>query len=240
MGRRISGINVDLTLGNSQFNREMTNSNGRVIGFGQSMRTMSHSAVSDVQATSGALRVMEGGLANNLRAAERFTASVLGLGPILQKAFPLIGGIAFLDLMVKMGDEAKKFYQENRDAPEKMAGAWRTLATSGKMSNDELAVSIDKVNLEIARLEGKRQNTLKRLLDEAKVSADKLTQSLTSTFREFSKFLEENSVSAWRQFTGEGSTYDVRMMAGGHIGTAGIRTKLEDAAKPGNLDHSQG
>ncbi len=233
--RSAGSIRISLTAGTAEFIEGMDRANAKVTQFGTNMRQAGAHGVSAVQATSGALRVMEGGLNNNLRAAERFAANVLGLGPILQAAFPLIGGLAFIGLLTKMGEEAKKFYEEMRDAPEKMAGAWRTMSGAGKLSNDELAVSIDKVNLEIAKLEGRRQNTLKLMLDEAKVSADKLASSLTKAFGEFAKFLDENKVGAWRQFTGEGSTYDVRMMAGGHTGTAGIQDKLDAAQKAGTL-----
>src|ERR1035441_3389508 len=43
---------------------------------------------------------MEGTWTNNLRASERFLANVLGLGPILQKAFPIIGGLDFVGMTV--------------------------------------------------------------------------------------------------------------------------------------------
>jgi hypothetical protein len=54
-------------------------------------------------AASAAIRVLEGGMNNNVRAAERFLSTTLGLGPALQVLFPIAGGIAFLDILFKMG-----------------------------------------------------------------------------------------------------------------------------------------
>ena len=50
-------------------------------------------AVSEIQATSGALRVFEG--SGGIRAAERFIATTLGIGTAMQAIFPIVGAIAF-------------------------------------------------------------------------------------------------------------------------------------------------
>jgi hypothetical protein len=78
--------------------------------------------LSDVQAISGGLRTMEG---TALRAAERF-AAFAGLGPLFQTLFPVLGAIAFAEILVKVGgqlselkdkmqgltDKSKTFYQQ--------------------------------------------------------------------------------------------------------------------------------
>ena len=142
-------------------------------------------------------------------------------------------------MLTEIGIKTFEIFKELRDAPEKMAGAWRSFAGPMKLTNDELAVSLDKVNMEIEKLEGKRRNTLKLMLDEAKVSADKLASSLDKTFRELAKVLEENKPGWIARTLGEGSTYNARMMAGGFTGTAGIQTKLEEAGRPATLKIAQ-
>lgn len=60
--------------------------------------------VTDLQATSGALRVLEGNFGTNVRAAENFLVKVLGLGPVMRLAFPIVGAIALigvLDILVE-------------------------------------------------------------------------------------------------------------------------------------------
>ncbi|MBV9762100.1 MAG: hypothetical protein JO340_16165 [Acidobacteriaceae bacterium] len=51
-------------------------------------------------AASGALRELEGHIP--IRAAERFLATTLGLGPVLQAAFPIVGAVAMVDVIESM------------------------------------------------------------------------------------------------------------------------------------------
>lgn len=67
-------------------------------------------AVSQISATSGAIRVFEGNMP--IRAVENFLAKTLGLGPAIAAAFPLIGGIAFAELLVHVGKKVHELYQE--------------------------------------------------------------------------------------------------------------------------------
>jgi len=56
-------------------------------------------------AASGVVRALEGGMNNNIRAAERFLTTTLGLGPILQTLFPIAGALAFVDILGRMGEK---------------------------------------------------------------------------------------------------------------------------------------
>jgi hypothetical protein len=237
--RKAGVIQISLNAGTAAFLADMDKANAKIIQFGQKAREAGSHTVSSMQASSAAIRLLENPMGSNIRAVERFLATTLKLGPVLQNAFPIAGGLAFGFMLAEQAEHVTKFFKDIRDANEKAAGAWRALGSAGRLSNDELRVSIDRVNLEIAKLEGKRENTLKLMLDEARVAADHLGQSLNKAFAEFSKFADENSVGAFRQFLGEGSTYDVRMMAGGNTGTAGIQTKLERAGLEGAVKIGQ-
>lgn len=230
-------ITIDLDLGTAKFVAEMQRANTKVADFASGTRSSLRGAASEfqslgthgvtgVQAVSGTLRVLEGGITNNLRAAERFTANILGLGPILQAAFPIIGGIAFIGVVGKMGEEVHKFYTEIRDAPEKVAGAWRALNAPLRATNDELLVTNDRLANEIAKLEGRHQNTLKVALDEARVSADKLGDSLDKDLKGISKVLEEHDVGLMRQIVGESSTKGLKEEFGGKGGSGGYIEQL--------------
>ena len=107
-------IVINLSAGTSQFIMDMEKANASVKRWGASTQQAGAHGVSSMQATSASLRVLEGGFTNNLRAAERFTASVLGLGPMLQAAFPVIGAIAFTGLIIRLGEELKKVYAQSR------------------------------------------------------------------------------------------------------------------------------
>jgi hypothetical protein len=69
-----------------------------------------HVGVTEIQATSGALRVLEG--SGGIRAAERFLTMIPGIGSALQAAFPVVGAIALSAALLKMGEEAYKAAQD--------------------------------------------------------------------------------------------------------------------------------
>jgi len=54
-------------------------------------------------AASTSLHVMEGNLTGTTRAAGAFLATTLGLGPVLQAAFPVIGAVALLSVFYQIG-----------------------------------------------------------------------------------------------------------------------------------------
>ena len=96
-------------------------------------------------------------MTNNLRAAERFVANILGLGPALKTVFPLVGGIALAGLLTELSEKAYNFYKSIRDAGEKAEGAFRGIIQPICESNDELRVANDRLANDIAKLEGKRE-----------------------------------------------------------------------------------
>lgn len=67
--------------------------------------------ITDRQAASAAIRVFEGGIQGNVRAAENFLTSILKVGPALQVAFPVIGAIALGEVLVRVGARVYELYQ---------------------------------------------------------------------------------------------------------------------------------
>jgi hypothetical protein len=170
-------------------------------GLGQISEGLGH-GVSSIQATSGALRILEGNFTQNLRAAERFVATTLGLGSVLQNAFPVIGGIAFLGMITALVEHAQKAYewfQRLQDAPGKLRAAFLELNGSIRVQNDQLAVTNDHLQAEINKLSGKPGNGLKLALDEARLSADRLGESLLKDLDRAQELLDkkENKVGSF-------------------------------------------
>src|SRR5579863_8452905 len=193
MARNVRTITVNLNAGTAKFMADLDQASCKIKEFGQH-------GVTNVQATSGALRVLEGNMTNNLRAAERFVANILGLGPALQTIFPLVGGIALAGLLTELTEKAYKFYTSIRDAGEKAEGAFRGVVAPIRLANDELQVANDRLANDIAKLEGKRENTLKLALDEARVAADKLAESLDKDLENLTKILKEQEISKFSGF----------------------------------------
>ena len=67
-------------------------------------------AVPQVAAASAAIREFEGSLP--IRAVERFLSQTLGLGPILQAAFPVLGAIAFGEVILQTAGKLHSVYKE--------------------------------------------------------------------------------------------------------------------------------
>jgi hypothetical protein len=152
-------------------------------------RAHSHT-VSEVAAASGAIRVFEGNLP--IRAVERFAVTTLGLGPILQAAFPVIGAIALTEMLVKVGAEMKKAYEEAEKLGETIKREFDDATAKVLLHNDELHVTNDRLENLIAKYSHQPENNLKLALDEAKVAADKLGDSLSSDIDKTLKLLEKN------------------------------------------------
>ncbi len=249
--RKAGVISINLNAGTAQFLVDMDRANAKIGAFGQRARETSGAlrgigeagshSVSGVQATSGALRVLEGGLSNNLRAAERFTANVLGLGPILQKAFPLIGGLAFAGLIITLGEEVKKFYTNMRDAPEKITGGFRVLNASARQTNDELELTNVKLANQIAKLEGRHQDVLKEELYEARVEADKLAESLDKGIKSLHELLKSNEpsgIETFRNFMAGAPPVIQRLTKeiGGQTGSGGFDAQIAGITATGNRE----
>jgi hypothetical protein len=153
-----------------------------------------------MQAASGAIRLLEGGLQGNIRAAERFIGQIPGVGTVLQNAFPIVGAIAFGGAVVKIGDELRKFITTAQDMPRVITAGFDSLTLSAHASNDELDLSNDKIENQIAKLEHKPENNLKLALDEAKVSADQFAKSVETAANAMRELISKNSISMLQGF----------------------------------------
>src|SRR4029077_11395799 len=188
-------ITIDISAGTAQFVVDMERANRKLNEFGSAH---GH-AVSGVQATSAALGTLEGNFGNNIRAAENFIAKTLGLGNVLKAAFPVIGAIALggvIGQLVSKVGEAYEAFQKLKEAPGRITKSFAGITTPIAIANDELAVANDRLRNDIAKLEGKPQNNLALALDEARVAADKLVESLHRDIAEVQKLLQTESIGA--------------------------------------------
>jgi hypothetical protein len=242
---KIRSISIDFSAGTTKFNADVEKVTAKIRQFGvQSKSSMDLSAavmqkfgghtVSNMQASSAAIRVFEGNIQNNVRAVERFMTSVLPLGPVLQKAFPLIGAAAFGGLITEVGTKVYEFFREMREANEKITASFRTLNASGRQSNDVLALTNTLLENQIAKLEGRRQNTLKESLMEDRVEADKLADSLNRAFTNLNKLLAEHATSRISMVFGVANDRDIDELFGGKSGVGGVGGRTAKILEEGN------
>ena len=153
----------------------------------------SHSVVSGQQAASAAIRTLEGNA--GLRAVENFVAKTLGLGPALQKIFPLIGAFAFGKILFDIGEEAVEVGRKALGAAAAMTEAGDALHEKAEVTNDDLRITSDRLQLAIDKLKGTPSNGVYLALDEARKMADQLAVSLRNDRKELDDLLKEHDVS---------------------------------------------
>ena len=202
-------VTVRLNLNSTGYSAEMTKAQRQMQSFASATAAMGHGTVSQMQAASAAIRVLEGGMTGNIRAAERFIATIPGVGKALQAAFPLVGGIALAGVFVRIGEEAAKAIQKVQQAPQVISNSFREMNLSAETTIDTLNLSTAKMQEQIALLSGKRPNTLAEDLAEASLAADKLATSLDNDNRKIAEMLKANGLSALSGFLGKAGTADV-------------------------------
>ena len=191
-------------------------------------------AVKGTSAVSAAIRTLEGNITNNVQAAESFLSSTLGLQKVVEKAFPVVGGIALLGVLSELYSKARETFDEFHEAPHKIEEAFRGLAGPLRSSNDELQVTNDKLSNAIAKLEGRHENGLKVALDEAVVAADKLGDALDKDITALGKLLKENQAKWWQQLFGQAGTSDLTETIAGKYGQGGFQQQFERITEEGN------
>jgi len=221
MARKAGVITINLNAGTAQFFADMDRANAKIREFGTGH-------VTEARATAAAMKTLEGNLLSNTRAADKFLESVLGMGPVMQAAFPIIGGIAFGGMLVDIGKKAYEFWKGMQEGPKKIAIAFRELNAPLRLTNDELALSNARLANDIAQLEGKRQNNLAVALAEAVVQADKLADSLDKDLSGLDKLLEQQKVGFWEQLFGKAGTSDLKEEIGD------FRERIADITAEGN------
>lgn len=232
MARKAGVISINLNAGTAQFMADMDAAGAKVREF------KSHS-VSEAKATAAGMKVLEGQFFNNAKAADGFVESILGAGPILQKAFPVIAAAGFAGMIGELTMKTVEFFKTIQEAPERIGGAFREIAAPIHLANDELAVANDRLENDIAKLEGHHENTLKLALDEARVAADRLADSLDKDLSSLHKLLEEQNVSFWRQVAGEAKSKDIQEEIGGKTGTGGFRGRVAQINEAGDEELSK-
>ena len=87
-----------------------------------------------------------------------------------------------------------------RDAKDEAAQAYGELRRSQQLANDELDVSIAKLENEIRVLEHKPVNRASEALSELRVEADKASDSLQSTLTKLNELISKNGIGAFKGF----------------------------------------
>jgi hypothetical protein len=190
----------------TQFTRTISQVNTAINRAQGSVQTFGHSSVTSVQAISASLRVAEGNFTGLLRASERFIAQSQALSSLAKTIFPAIGAIAVGSIFIRGAEEAAKFIDQVNRIPNAVKQGYDSFNLSQRSANDALEVTNARLDIEIAKLEGKHENTLALQLAEARKQADDLTSSLAKAAQEQADLLGKNENGPGAQLLGEGTT----------------------------------
>lgn len=184
-------------------------------------------SVSEVQAASGAIRVFEGALP--IRAVERFAVTSLGLGPILQAMFPIVGAIAFGEVIYESFEKAEKAIDGVEQAGARATAAWAAENNSLILANDSLDLTNDKLDNTLAKLEHKPENGLQVALDEDIKSADELSNTLQKAIDKSNELITKNQVGLLGQIMGKAGTSDsAKMVTDINAQIAAVKNSYQD------------
>lgn len=203
------GVRIVITGEGEQFSTVVNNAKRSIEKLTGAAKTANSHMVTGTQAASASIRVLEGNINNNVRAAERFLANTLQLGPALQAAFPVVGAIAFGAVIARLGKEVYDFIEQNEQAARRSAEAWRSVDSPIRATNDELRVVNDRLENALAKLEGHPQNGLKLAIDEAIASADKLGDKLDADVKKIADTLKTQQPPWYQRMIGTRGTGDI-------------------------------
>lgn len=207
-------VQVTISADGTSYSNAIDKAKGKLLEFSATSKKTSHAAISDVQATSGALRLIDGGITNNIRSAERFLASIKGVGAAMKLIYPGIGLIAvgavvakgiasFVELKTKIQEAGKEFDRQST-----------SMALSQQTANDELAKSNVELQNQINKLEGHPENVIAEELADSALASDKLAESLAGTQKRMQELLKTGSVNLtslgglWAWLNGSARTGD--------------------------------
>lgn len=172
-------------------------------------RQAGHTTVSQMQAASGAIRLLEGDITHNVRAVERFITTLPGVGNALKAAFPLVGIVALGGAIFEVGTKVYDFKKKLDEMPSAIRQSFNQMSLSLRTANDEMALASDKIEDKLNSLAGKKVDLGRTALDEMRVKADKLSESLDRDLDKMTELLRKNQIGVLGNLMGKVGTADV-------------------------------
>ncbi len=219
---KVAAIYAELQLSTAKFKAALQDATSETRKFSAQMRSQMRDAQGSVRLVSEELGV------HVPRALQGFIARLPGVAKAMSAAFNAVAIFALVNIVAQAGQQIAEFVQKARDAAKKNAEAWRGINQPLIESNDELKVLNDKLANSIAKLEHKPQNGLKEAIDEAVVSADKLSAKLDADLSKIAETLKSSSPGFTSQLFGEASADDLKQQY------ADLQSRITQANVAGN------
>jgi len=140
-----------------------------------------------------------------------FVASLPGVSSAMASAFSAVAIVGIGLAVIETGKKIYEFVKQNQEAAEKNAEAWEKSRASMELSNLELDASTVHLQNELAKLQGKPQNTLAEELSRAALEARKLDDQLVAATNDARKLLADQQPNALMQLYKAGTDYEQTM-----------------------------
>ena len=101
-------VTVRLNLNAAGYSAAVSQAQRQMKALQTATTAMGHGSRSSAMEASAAIRVMEGNITNNIRAAERFVSTIKPLAGLLEAAFPLIGVVALAGVLAELTERSAK------------------------------------------------------------------------------------------------------------------------------------
>lgn len=204
------GVDIVVGLKSSTFTAGMKEIKKGIADLDGQTKEFSSHTVSGMQAASASIRLLENPLGNNTRAIERLLSQSKLLSGAMQMAFPVVGAVAMGFIIFKLGNDVAEFIKKTQQMPRNLELGFAAMNQSAQLADDALKVTNDKLDEQIAKLEHKPVNGMALALDEARVNADKLAESLARDSKAMAELMKENQTGILAQaFGGQDSTAGV-------------------------------
>src|SRR5581483_2351457 len=187
----------------------------------RSFSRIGEQAVPQFAAASAAVRAFEGTL--SVRATERFLTGVLGLGPALMTAFPVIGALAFIDVLGQGAKRIGEFTEDISNISAELGAGWLDAAI-GKFFG--LGDAVRQADAEIEQL-AKGLDETRHVSRQLDVQFIELTQGRAAGLRAEKTQLDQNIESQKQLLLIAKQTYE----------TDRGRSMVQRNGKPTNIEN---
>src|SRR5664280_110979 len=221
MAKTVTTITIDL-------DARLTKLEAGLQGATTATRTASRQIQSEMRESRAAIALLGNEVGVVLpRHLRNFVAELPGVSAAMSAAFSTVAVVGLGVVAFEAGKKVYDFFKKGADAAEKLREVWGSLHDHAVLSNDELSVTNDKLEIQIAKLQGvKRPSALRLELDEARVAADKLAKSAQEAAKQIRGALENKAFdNVFRPLKGQAPLNEDKNMVGGILAEVDKVTK---------------
>lgn len=195
-----------------------------VTGVGNAMGGMG----GNTRIASGTLSVLLGNMTSGRYIAGRFLTSVLGLGSVLQAAFPIIGAVALIMILAKVVESFITTRNAALNAGAEIARTWQQSIDATTHSTDNLLLENSRLEQQLANLNKQpSSNEMVIFFNDAVVAVDSLIEKMDSASDKWTDMVNKTKISGWQQ------------MISGQQATAPTQQFLVEAYRPVQQAYTQ-